>query len=1219
MERRRLRAADRTQTGLLWSLFLWAVVTVGVVLACVGYEWEVYTPIDDPSITNPTDAYCLPGAEVGFTCSRCEDIDRYRQIGGQWQEDEDVVTYTWTKTGGSWKSGDEGSSVTWIAPQTTGSYTITVTVDDEAVKDPPGEGTRDDDSKQDSFEITVFSVDIKAADGVSAPPDYVLADDSVQLKGVPDPDTLSGAYSWSTMDDEVSLTNPASQTVTVNGEAPGQATVDLDFTPTGSSHTATDSHVLTVLDLDLVAGYVSDTEEADPGVYIAKDEEWWPSPLQFWFSDEVASLEAGTVTISVDAQVTLYDDWTLMDELTKLQYVLSVDTDRAEFLSDIYRKTYYVVGETASSSTKDAPVSCTLAIDDDSKLDSVCYTVIDVALSGGTIQMEVGDTTTVTCTSKPDVGSVPDEVGAWLYWTLIDSAGASGDFDPPYGTSESTVFTAETGGTAYLQVIYYVDGQGDWPYRSDSTLVTITGVGIFEPAVGVKDETTQLSASGYPVGDTYQWSIVQGPASGTFGSQNGTTSDTVDFTGTVAGTGIVQVVYGAADDTADLIVLDVSIGTSSLSMEKGDTAEITADAVPDPGDIGGLLYWYVDEGQAGGSFDPSFSTSSETTIFTATEAGTARVVVEYWYGGEHASDSIPLTVAGVTILDKPLVVVKSETEEFETSCYPEGGTFTWSLLDPAGADANGTFDNSNGGTQASSIVFTASAAGTDIVQVEYVVSGTSRTDTADLCVLAVELSASSLTMETGETTILTANATPDLADIGASLTWYIEWGSDPAGDATLSPSYSTSGETSLLTAIEPGMGVLTVEYSYRDKSGTDTADLTIVGVQIVNTEGWSFINVDDVGDTVLLTALGLPAGGTYSWSLLDENGAMADGTFDEYGETATFTATAAGTDVVQVSYELDGATDSDSAPLAIGFRVDPAAKIFVGPSDVHWESEVPACVGDPVEFRARSKIAAGAEYDWDWTSDGSVDASGTATNKEHVYWSNPNFDPRRTLTVTGALGGVADTGTVMVDLHEAVVFEDPDLRSDYGPTAAEFIHGLLLHEGYISRFREATRDFLGEEIRYNDVFVYSGHGDKDESPPEAYIWFRPNAAYTPLRIARARTGWPRSTSSARCYKHVHLSACRSGQDSCWPAAFGAADGGSVVGWIGKVNNAHAIAFDTWFWIKVLADGYSTGTATSVAHGLCAIDPRYPVWALAEGVWNGYPAYPTCYGSVYLHK
>ncbi|MCD6416479.1 MAG: hypothetical protein J7M08_07275, partial [Planctomycetes bacterium] len=78
---------------------------------------------------------------------------------------------------------NQGQSVTWIAPATAGTYTITVTVDDEDNCGGGGCGgdicgSDNDSSKHDDFEITVMQV---AIDTPASFPAYVCLDGNLGL------------------------------------------------------------------------------------------------------------------------------------------------------------------------------------------------------------------------------------------------------------------------------------------------------------------------------------------------------------------------------------------------------------------------------------------------------------------------------------------------------------------------------------------------------------------------------------------------------------------------------------------------------------------------------------------------------------------------------------------------------------------------------------------------------------------------------------------------------------------------------------------------------------------------------------------------------------------------------------------------------------------------------------------------------------------------------
>jgi hypothetical protein len=119
--------------------------------------WGPYTAIETPSIVAPTTAHngCGISAEVSFRCSPCSDQDTH-VVDGCGTHPYDVVTYTWSATGGSFPNGNTGTAVTWKAPAAHGTYTVTVTVDDVDGHSP---GSDNDPPKSASLTMQVIRLD----------------------------------------------------------------------------------------------------------------------------------------------------------------------------------------------------------------------------------------------------------------------------------------------------------------------------------------------------------------------------------------------------------------------------------------------------------------------------------------------------------------------------------------------------------------------------------------------------------------------------------------------------------------------------------------------------------------------------------------------------------------------------------------------------------------------------------------------------------------------------------------------------------------------------------------------------------------------------------------------------------------------------------------------------------------------------------------------------
>lgn len=105
-----------------WAI--WLIVAAVVIIAIVAVVVVLFVvdsgpPNQAPTISSlvPTSASVPPGGGTTVTCTATD-------------ADGDPLTYYWSASGGVIPSGSSGSSVTWTAPATEGTYSIQVTAED---------------------------------------------------------------------------------------------------------------------------------------------------------------------------------------------------------------------------------------------------------------------------------------------------------------------------------------------------------------------------------------------------------------------------------------------------------------------------------------------------------------------------------------------------------------------------------------------------------------------------------------------------------------------------------------------------------------------------------------------------------------------------------------------------------------------------------------------------------------------------------------------------------------------------------------------------------------------------------------------------------------------------------------------------------------------------------------------------------------------------------
>jgi len=107
---------------------------------------RIVSPASNVSITTAGSVSCLAAAVA-------DKDTRTDYMAPQPTEVDDVVKYQWSCSSGSFNT-QHGQSVTW-RPSGTGTFTLTLTVDDEAKLNAGDKGTRDDAKQTFSVQVTV--------------------------------------------------------------------------------------------------------------------------------------------------------------------------------------------------------------------------------------------------------------------------------------------------------------------------------------------------------------------------------------------------------------------------------------------------------------------------------------------------------------------------------------------------------------------------------------------------------------------------------------------------------------------------------------------------------------------------------------------------------------------------------------------------------------------------------------------------------------------------------------------------------------------------------------------------------------------------------------------------------------------------------------------------------------------------------------------------------
>ena len=360
---------------------------------------------------------------------------------------------------------------------------------------------------------------------------------------------------------------------------------------------------------------------------------------------------------------------------------------------------------------------------------------------------------------------------------------------------------------------------------------------------------------------------------------------TVDQSGKVTaiggGTAVITATAGSVSATCEVTVTvpvtSVTLDKNELSLEKDESAVLTATVNPDDA-TDKTVTWESD--------NEDVATVDENGKVTAVGGGTATITAKA--GNKSATCEVTVTVPVTSVaLDKnELSLEKGESAVLTASVNPDDATdktVTWESSDEtvATVDENGKVTAVGGGTA----TITAKAGS---------VSATCEV-TVTVPVTSVTLDKNELSLEKGESAVLTAAVNPDDAT-DKTVTW-------ESSDETV----ATVDENGKVTAVAKGTATITVAAGKASASCEVTVTETIPVESVTLSSGMqspSEISLE-VGETATLIAIVKPDDATdktVTWTSSDETVAtVVDG---------KITAVAAGTATITATSNADGTKKS---------------------------------------------------------------------------------------------------------------------------------------------------------------------------------------------------------------------------------------------------------------------------------------------------------------------
>jgi len=502
--------------------------------------------------------------------------------------------------------------------------------------------------------------------------------------------------------------------------------------------------------------------------------------------------------------------------------------------------------------------------------------VSSINLSSSSLSLYVGDTSTLSATVLPE--NATDKTYTWSSNnTAVATVNASG------------LVTAVSAGTATITATAN-DGSG----VTSSCSVTVN-----QPIIMINSIDVSPSYLTLDIGGTTVLSAIVTPSNATnknvTWSSNNTAVATVNASGlvTAVGAGTVTITATATDgsgasssclvivNTPVILVSSINLSSSSLILEVGGTSTLSATVLPENA---------TDKTYTWSSSDAAVATVSSAGLVTAVSAGTAIITAT-------ANDgSGKVAICSVTV-NVPIVLVSSINLSSSSLTLEVGGTSTLSatVLPSNATNKNVTWSSSNTAvaTVNASGLVTAVSAGTATITA----TANDGSGKVAICsvivnvpivlVSSINLSSSSLTLEVGGTSTLSATVLPENAT-DKTYTW-----------SSSNTAVATVNASGLVTAV--GAGTATITATANDGSGkvatcSVTVNVPIVLVSSINLSSSSLsLNVNS---TSTLSATVLPSNATnntVTWSSSNTLVATvsSSGVVTGVGAgTATITATA---------------------------------------------------------------------------------------------------------------------------------------------------------------------------------------------------------------------------------------------------------------------------------------------------------------------------------------
>ncbi|HYR28748.1 MAG TPA: hypothetical protein VEU30_09795 [Thermoanaerobaculia bacterium] len=601
-----------------------------------------------------------------------------------------------------------------------------------------------------------------------------------------------------------------------------------------------------------------------------------------------------------------------------------------------------------------------------------------------------------------------------------------GGVDP--GDVNAATFETVTGG----RVVVRVD------YRVSATLTVFAVIQIDVVSVGIQ-EAPRLEVSAHdpvptlhavdvhpPAGGQLTWTLPN--AAGVLNLDPAVNAPTMKLAFAGAGTEVVQLdhafggVTATAQVTLDVVSVAITIPPSTtLQLHAPGAAanvlQLQSVAAPLPG----IFAWRSTNLNAV-DFTGGVANTQNVSLDTI-GPGSAHVNVDYTFGTVTVSDTILIDVVGVRIAEAPwramechLAGDQPETMTLHAVGGPANGNYTWTIT--AGASVV-----IQSGANAANVTIATATGGTTTLQVRYDIGGQQAMATIDIHVVAVTVPSALELIALGNPLNITATGIPG----PGGYAWRI-LGND--GRITLGGGAATA--TATFNAVMPGLTRVQVDYTAHGVTASTSCRVQLVSVRYVQADPLAIVHdVGQAAGTAPLRAIGDPAGGVYSWVVVNNHVAdfqAAPGNTDQ----VVMQSVGAGSTTVVVTYTVNGVAAA-AATAAINLHV---VNVTINPANANVP-EVIKPFGPATAPLTANGTPGGGTYAWTEMHPLRVRFQGGANpgNVNVIQVERVN-QGRARFRVRYTAHGVMSTAHVDVVPHCAAVQWQPAVAGPVGAAAA---------------------------------------------------------------------------------------------------------------------------------------------------------------------------------------